>query len=89
MLAITMLRATAIVAGNQPHHPMWENVMVACLIFGACALGFAVVSLIGHPRRSMPMRKGTREWLGARQGPPALVLAVLLFLTAAVAAIVR
>lgn len=83
--ALQILQAVA----KAPQRPGWEKLMIGCLLAGAGSLFFAAVSLIGHPRRSMPMRKGTREWLSARQGPPALALAILLFLTAAVVAIVR
>lgn len=72
-----------------PERPGLEKLMGGCLIAGAFALALAVVFLIGHPKRSTPMLKGTREWLAARLWPPLLVLSAVLFVTAGMAAIVR
>lgn len=87
MLAGALQTLHAVAAA--PQRPGWEKLMIGCLLAGAGAMLFAAGSLIGHPKRSTPFRRDAREWLSARQGPPALALAILLFLTAAVVAIVR
>lgn len=69
--------------------PGWQKLMIGCLLAGTGSLLLSGLFLVVHPKRSTPFLRNAREWLAARLWPPLLVLSVLLFVTAGLAAIVR